>query len=233
MSLHLPTDKIVGGHFAEEHQFPYQIALFNGEKFRCGGSFIDAQWVLTAAHCVLDGSVKIPPSNLTVFAGSSNLDGDGHYFEVEDTFAHEQYGAFMNDIALMKLKSPAEFDEGVQKINLFDGELEEHSKVTISGFGRVGTGLPTSNQLKFNTMYALRDWSCYASTGIVYEGLVCFNSAVDNGACNGDSGGPAVYNGQLVGVANFVVDGCGSLNPDGYAKVSYFVDWIKDTMNRH
>jgi len=51
---------------------------------------------------------------------------------------------------------------------------------------------------------------------------------VDNGACNGDSGGPAVYNNQLVGVAGFVVDGCGSTYPDGYARVFYFKEWIKN-----
>jgi secreted trypsin-like serine protease len=47
------------------------------------------------------------------------------------------------------------------------------------------------------------------------------------------SGGPAIANGKLVGVANFVVGGCGSFFPDGYAKVSYFKNWISQTVKKH
>lgn len=42
------------------------------------------------------------------------------------------------------------------------------------------------------------------------------------------SGGPAIADGKLVGVANFVVGGCGSKYPDGYAKVSFFKNWITE-----
>lgn len=154
-------------------------------------------------------------------------------YEVEDTFAHESYGDFQNDIALIKLKEQIEFDESMQKIELYGEELEESTQVTISGFGRTGTDMSTSDQLKYNTMYVLRERNCYAETGIVHQGLICLNSGIDNGACNGDSGGPAVYDGQLVGVANFVIDGCGTQHPDGYAKVAYFTEWIRDTMENH
>lgn len=46
----------------------------------------------------------------------------------------------------------------------------------------------------------------------------------------GDSGGSAMYQNKLAGVANFVVYGCGSENADGYAKVSFYADWIRDKM---
>lgn len=47
----------------------------------------------------------------------------------------------------------------------------------------------------------------------------------------GDSGGPATYKNELVGVANFVVDGCGSSRADGYARVSDFLQWIESKIN--
>ena len=128
-----------------------------------------------------------------VYAGSSNLNGDGSFFEVEDTFAHELYGDFKNDIALIKLKQRIQFDESMQKIELYDGELRESDAMIISSFGRVGTGMPISEQLQYNEMYVLREKDCYAGTDITHKGLICFNNWVDNGACNGDSGGPAVY----------------------------------------
>lgn len=37
-----------------------------------------------------------------------------------------------------------------------------------------------------------------------------------------------MYQNKLVGVANFVSSGCGSNSPDGYAKVSFFYNWIQN-----
>lgn len=48
--------KIVGGDFAKENQFPHQIALYNKGSFRCGGSIYNEQWIITAAHCVVNGN---------------------------------------------------------------------------------------------------------------------------------------------------------------------------------
>lgn len=43
-------DKIVGGYTCEENSVPYQVSLNSGYHF-CGGSLIDSQWVVSAAHC--------------------------------------------------------------------------------------------------------------------------------------------------------------------------------------
>lgn len=40
-------------------------------------------------------------------------------------------------------------------------------------------------------------------------------------------------NNELVGVANFIINYCGSGNPDGYAKVSDYAVWIRSTMRRY
>lgn len=58
-SLHSPPDcglramsgRIVGGAQTSETKWPWQVSLHFGSTHICGGTLIDAQWVLTAAHC--------------------------------------------------------------------------------------------------------------------------------------------------------------------------------------
>lgn len=43
-------DKIVGGYTCAVNSVPYQVSLNSGYHF-CGGSLINSQWVVSAAHC--------------------------------------------------------------------------------------------------------------------------------------------------------------------------------------
>jgi secreted trypsin-like serine protease len=47
------TSQIVGGSRTAQKQFPWQIYLNVDRSWLCGGSVISANWVLTAAHCVI------------------------------------------------------------------------------------------------------------------------------------------------------------------------------------
>jgi secreted trypsin-like serine protease len=58
------------------------------------------------------------------------------------------------------------------------------------------------------------------------------NGGVDT--CLGDSGGPVIINdgpATLVGITSWGVSGCGEPGSPGvYTRVSFFLDWIKRTM---
>lgn len=58
--------EIVGGSAATTGQFPYQVALLQSGSLFCGGVLLNANTVLTAAHCSVDTSA----SSVKVRAGS-------------------------------------------------------------------------------------------------------------------------------------------------------------------
>ncbi|KAH8411825.1 hypothetical protein KR215_011683 [Drosophila sulfurigaster] len=221
--------RIVGGLDAVEGQFPHQVSLRQLTSHICGGSIIAPQIILTAAHCVTseasDGSLKV------IRAGTVDRSSGGVVVNVAKVIVHESYGNFLNDVALLVLDQPLTYSAVIKAIPLASVDTAVGSEVVISGWGRLTTGGASPRLLQYNTLSSLSKNQCISSTFMFTSSLICLAHTAGNGACNGDSGGPAIQNGQLVGIAGFVIGGCGSTNPDGYAKVFYHRDWIVKNAN--
>ena len=132
--------KIVNGIPAETGDLPWQVSLFRSSSGHfCGGSLIDPQWVLTAAHCVVD---DVNPPQFQILSGTADLQAGGTISDVDKVIVHEGYVAdsHINDIALVKLAAPVTTADRTTRTlrpeQPVDGALRQIvGPLTVSGFG--------------------------------------------------------------------------------------------------
>ncbi|GAU90837.1 hypothetical protein RvY_03199 [Ramazzottius varieornatus] len=104
--------RIVNGWDAQPGNFPWTVAFVHKVyKQFCGGSIMNAYWIITAAHCII-GPLKMQDiiANTTVVIGSLNLQtaGPNNKFYIDQIAVHPLYDptGWLNDVALVKLKNP-------------------------------------------------------------------------------------------------------------------------------
>jgi secreted trypsin-like serine protease len=252
-----PDPRIIAGTPASTSTYPWMAALLDSSVANpyyaqfCGGSLIDASWVLTAAHCV----EQMAPGDIQVVLGhttlSSILPSDRR--AVARIFAHERYHvsgaeALTHDVALLKLASPAvgftpiayNTDANVPAYNASEltlgwgrssdgpngksgGLLPKASPATGRGFP---DGLLSGSVTDFSQPSGCVAWGSY----FVYASHLCAESNPVR-ACAGDSGGPLFLpDGEvprLVGVVSFGHSSClNSSLPTVHSRVSAHASWI-------
>ncbi len=114
----LPTPPVAP--VESQPEWPWQAHIrvstwkLNGD-WTCSGSVIHPNWVLTAAHCVVDASdgqfntvATVAASAIEVRTGSSRPDCGGQLSQVKRVIRHPDFDPATgnNDIALLELKEP-------------------------------------------------------------------------------------------------------------------------------
>lgn len=211
-----PGTTIVGGGTQEE-ELPWISALHGGGSFTCTSSQIDAEWVLTAAHCVEGGG------DYSVRIGSLTRSSGGTERDVAEVHMHPEYDWPHYDIALLRLAEPFE-NEYAPLATEADLELGQSS--TIYGWGSENPDWsgPLPEDLKYsdgNTSEQGCDWDV----------IICIVG--DGGVAGGDSGGPAFVQSAETGewvqagvcaVGYQPTDGTWS----GYMSIPESADWIEE-----
>ncbi|XP_009697920.1 PREDICTED: kallikrein-14-like, partial [Cariama cristata] len=126
--------RIIGGKPCSIGQRPFQVALLKRGQILCGGSLIDAQWVLTAAHC------KKPINDLKVLIGTDTLrGGTGEVRSISKLRVHPAYNPYKNDndFMLLRLDKPVRFGANVKKIRLATRCPTDGMKCSVSGWGTI------------------------------------------------------------------------------------------------
>ncbi|KAH8291584.1 hypothetical protein KR018_001721, partial [Drosophila ironensis] len=216
--------RVVGGEDAAKGQFPHQVSLRNSGSHSCGGSIISRNFILTAAHCVTGDAdengnhVAYSADRFTIRAGSNDRFSGGVVVEVSEVIFHEEYRNLRNDVALLRLATPLIFSDNIQPIALPSANTPADADIIVSGWGRLKAGGDLPRYLQYNTLRSISLDQCNELIGWGLEMELCLIHEVDNGVCNGDSGGPAMYNNEVVGIAGFVWGSCGTAYPDGYSR---------------
>uniref|UniRef100_A0A1A9X3Z6 Peptidase S1 domain-containing protein n=1 Tax=Glossina brevipalpis TaxID=37001 RepID=A0A1A9X3Z6_9MUSC len=227
------SQKIVGGSTAEEGLAPYQVSLqysWDNDHF-CGGAIIDAEWILTAAHCV----AFLKPQDIIVETGTQNLMKPGVHYNIEHIYTHRGYHVTLvhNDIALLHLNSTIVMNEKTQVIPLPVQPMKDGDDVLLTGWGADtsagGGGPPKLKKLNLKYVEYERCKDMLDNDPRLHEGNICTFTREGEGACYGDSGGPLVNNGHVVGIVSWA-NPCALGYPDAYSSPYFYSDWIHQTM---
>merc|ERR1711911_319730 len=159
--------RIVGGWETGINEFPWQVAVFIDGLYFCGGSLIDEQHVLTAAHCAEDAGFF----ELMLGAHNVRLDASQEPQRVEvtatDYYIYPSWDTYTlrNDIANIKME--------------------------LSGWGRPSDSASSiSPVLRYTNVTTITNDECGSVYSIINDNHICIDTSNGHGSCNGDSGGP-------------------------------------------
>ncbi|XP_068144637.1 lectizyme [Drosophila tropicalis] len=233
------TGFVINGTTAEPHSAPYIVSLatnFNKHSHICGGTIINKDWIVTAAHCISN------PVNMSAIAGlhtRAEVDELTQQRLVDFGRVHEQYtgGVGPYDIALLHVSEPFIFNEWVSPATLPTREETHNGETHLYGWGQPKSYVLTAAKtLQTVTTEIVNYNECKEAlpdTAPLVESNICSASLQQSiSACNGDSGGPLVVEfenaaSELIGVVSWGYIPCGLANfPSVYTKVSSYVDWI-------
>ena len=232
---------IVGGIISPAFRYPYmvtlQYSLTPSERpwHICTGSLIAPDIILSAAHCYNKTS-GLPHAIIGDHDFNDPNDG-GEQFDLELLSIHHTWDTRLihGDIVLFKTvggistKTPVRLnkDSTVPVVN---------QTLTVAGWGRTSPKERT-NVLREATLEYITNKECYGALEHAHKSVICtkdLDEQLDEGICNGDSGGPLFIKGSTfsddiqVGIVSMgVCETPHSSFPAKYTRISEFYDWVR------
>jgi hypothetical protein len=246
-----PPEEIINGSDIPITDAPWQVGLVSTRLSRqyCGGSIIDAYWIVTAAHCVWNMWFLDSPDELAILAGEASLNPLPPTAKVALIITHPDYNPalYANDVALIKLAEPLPLNgTTMAPIALPTQDPATWppvaSKGFITGWGNTDVSVPnypSDLQGAFVDILASPTTATcgqYASDQYFPWQMLCAGTVVDplTDTCQGDSGGPLAIDvlgtWTLAGITSWG-EGCAAADyPGVYTRVTSYTPWIAATM---
>src|SRR5215204_3834289 len=222
---------IVGGPAVPNGKYPFVafVKLYrNGKPYAsCGGSLIDQDSVLTAAHCLENTTGAV------VVVGRTDLRNKNRGQEIGASrpFIHPRYNGSGYDAGVLKLRRAVKGSKPIKLATAKQNNLETPGrKLTVAGWGLTGfNGTHPTNRLRQAQVPVVSDHRAERSydawlgpKGYVPPIMIAAGNNKVN-ACVGDSGGPLFDSGSRtqVGIVSSQRYKCGTARyPETYTEVN-------------
>jgi trypsin len=224
------TQEIVGGNRASIADYPFVVYLTTPDGFQfCGGTLVDDNKVITAAHCVAG---KQTGGVLVVAGREDKTSGAGVTTSVRSIWVHPKFADVRSgsDVAVLTLTDRLHYDPLDLPDKADTALYTAGQPATILGWGRTAADGQPSQYLLQATVPLITDADCVKSyPAYKAEAMVC--AGVPQGgvdSCQGDSGGPLIVNGKLAGITSWG-EGCAAPGKPGvYTRLAVYMDLLAD-----
>lgn len=243
-NTHTRRKRVIGGKPAEVGDYPWQVAIKDGDRITCGGVYIGGCWVLTAAHCVRPSrfrNYQVWTALLDWLKPNSELVVQG----VSRVIVHENYNGatYQNDIALIEMKKhggkkECELSNSVPACVPWSPYLfQPNDRCIISGWGREKDNQKVYS-LRWGEVNLIGNCSQFYPDRYYEKEMQCAGTSDGSiDACKGDSGGPLVCKDvnnvtYIWGIVSWG-ENCGRPEfPGVYTRVANYFDWISHYVGR-
>ncbi|WP_427017909.1 S1 family peptidase [Pseudarthrobacter sp. P1] len=201
---------VIGGDRADRTAWAVQLLFAShGAVYRCTGVAIADAWVLTARHCVAEATtMDVYYSNSTTEQGTP-------------VPADHLYASSAGDVGLIHLSAPHELRHYPDLARSYEPSGDDTGQI-------MGYGL-RANQQAAKGLYEA-DVAVTNVSNDAYGGLAIHIYGLSGAPNHGDSGGPLIVDGEIVGVCS-----TGDLSDPGadtgagsnYANLTGSRDWIR------